>query len=329
VDLGLDGHPGRRIGDDAEGARPTGSLRPTMATVTAPATTEPSTPRRISAALFRHPRTKLALMLTPPLGWLAIVYLITLSLLLVTSFWRLNVLTSEIEHVWGVQNYQTLFSQSVYRTIVLRTVGMAVAVTITDLALAFPISYFMARMASSRLRAILTLAIVLPLWSNYLVRMFSWKIMTAGGGPLESLLAVVGIHKSVAYSNWAVWLTFCYLWLPFAILPVYASFERVPGSLLEASSDLGGRGWMTFRRVIVPLVLPGMVAASIFTFSLTLGDYITPITVGNGYFIGNAIYIYVGTANNLPLAAAFAVVPIAIMAVYLLIAKRLGAFEAL
>jgi putative spermidine/putrescine transport system permease protein len=206
---------------------------------------------------------------------------------------------------------------------------MAAAVTITDLALAFPISYYMARIASPKMRAILTLAVVLPLWSNYLVRMFSWKIMTAGGGPLESLLSVVGIDTSIAYSNWAVWLTFCYLWLPFAILPVFAAFERVPGSLLEASSDLGGRAWTTFRRVIVPLVLPGMVAASIFTFSLTLGDYITPITVGNGYFIGNAIYNYVGTANNLPLAAAFAMVPIVVMAIYLSVARRLGAFEAL
>ncbi|MGZ4114591.1 MAG: ABC transporter permease [Actinomycetota bacterium] len=301
-----------------------------MATVsTTTAAPEPNLARRISAALFRHPRAKLAVMLSPPLGWLAIVYLVTLALLLATSFWRLNVLTSQIEHVWGLENYKTLWDQSVYRTIVIRTVGMAAAVTITDLALAFPISYFMARLATPRLRAILTLAIVLPLWSNYLVRMFSWKIMTAGGGPVESFLSLLGIHKSIAYSNWAVWLTFCYLWLPFAILPVFAAFERVPGSLLEASSDLGGRGWMTFRRVIVPLLLPGMVAASIFTFSLTLGDYITPITVGNGYFIGNAIYNYVGTANNLPLAAAFAVVPIAVMAMYLMIAKRLGAFEAL
>jgi putative spermidine/putrescine transport system permease protein len=300
-----------------------------MAVTTASAAAEPTRARRVSAALFRHPRIKLALMLVPPLGWLIVVYLISLSLLLATSFWRLNVLTSQVEHVWGTQNYHTLLDQSVYRTIVFRTVGMAAAVTITDLALAFPISYFMARIATPRTRAILTLAVVLPLWSNYLVRMFSWKILTAGGGPLESVLQLIGLHKSIAYSNWAVWLTFCYLWLPFAILPVFAAFERVPGSLLEASSDLGGRGWITFRRVVVPLILPGLVAASIFTFSLTLGDYITPIMVGNGYFIGNAIYNYVGTANNLPLAASFAVVPIIVMAIYLTIARQLGAFEAL
>jgi len=171
--------------------------------------------------------------------------------------------------------------------------------------------------------------VVLPLWSNYLVRMFSWKILTAGGGPLESLLGLVGIDKSLAASNWAVWLTFCYLWLPFAILPVYAAMERVPDSLLEASSDLGGRGWMTFRRVLVPLIAPGLVAASIFTFSLTLGDYITPVYVGKQFFIGNAIYNLVGLASNLPLAAAFAVIPMFIMAIYLTIARKLGAFEAL
>jgi putative spermidine/putrescine transport system permease protein len=296
-----------------------------MSDLTAPATAG----RRLSAALFRHPWLKLVLMLGPPLVWLLVVYLIALTLLLATSFWRLNVLTSQIEHVWGFTNYQTLIRDSVYRTIVVRTAGMAAAVTITDLILAVPIGYYMGRMASRRTRAILTLAVLLPLWSNYLVRMFSWKIVTAGGGPLESLLHVLGIDGSIAFSNWAVWLTFSYLWLPFAILPVFAAFERVPGSLMEASNDLGARGWVTFRRVVVPLVLPGLVAASIFTFSLTLGDYITPITVGNGYFIGNAIYNYVGTANNLPLAAAFALVPIVIMAVYLMLARRLGAFEAL
>jgi len=293
------------------------------------AAASPGLVRRISAALFRHPRGKLAVMLAPPLGWLLVVYLASLALLLATSFWRLNVLTSQIEKVWGLTNYQTLWSGSVYRTIVLRTVGMAAAVTLTDLILAFPIAYYLARLASPRLRPVLLLAVVMPLWSNYLVRMFSWRILTAGDGPLESLLRVFGIHVSLAFSNWAVWLTFCYLWLPFAILPVYAAFERVPGSLLEASSDLGARGWMTFRRVIVPMILPGLVAASIFTFSLTLGDYITPVYVGKAFFIGNAIYNLVGLASNLPLAAAFAVVPVVVMGIYLTLARRTGAFEAL
>ena len=294
-----------------------------------PLSSGPSTFRRLSAALFRHPKGKLALMLAPPLGWLVVVYLSSLVLLLATSFWRLNVLTSRIEKVSSLTNYQTLLDGSVYRTIVIRTVGMAAAVTVTDLLLPFPIAYFMARMATPRRRALLLMAVVMPLWSNYLVRMFSWKIITAGNGPLESLLHFFGINVSLAYSNWAVWLTFCYLWLPFAIIPLYAAFERVPESLLEASSDLGGKGWITFRRVIVPMILPGMVAASIFTFSLTLGDYITPVFVGKAFFIGNAIYNLVGLASNLPLAAAFAVVPVVVMAIYLTVARKAGAFEAL
>jgi putative spermidine/putrescine transport system permease protein len=285
--------------------------------------------RRMSAALFRHPGGKLAFLLAPPLGWMAIVYLTSLALLLVTAFWRLNELTSQIERVWGAQNFQTLWETPVYRTIVLRTVGMAGAVTATDLALAFPIAYYMASLATPRMRSILLLAVTLPLWSNYLVRVFAWRIITSGGGPLEDLLGLFGVHKGLAASNWAVWLTFSYLWLPFAVLPIYAALERVSESLLEASSDLGARSWMTFRRVIVPLILPGLAAASIFTFSLTLGDYITPVLVGKAFFIGNAIYNLVGLASNLPLAAAFATVPVVIMAIYLTIARKLGAFEAL
>jgi len=293
------------------------------------ATAKSGAVRRVSAALFRRPAAKLALLLGPPLLWMVLVYLTALSLLLVTSFWRLNELTSEIERVWGLRNFETLWGGSVYRTITLRTAGMAAAVTVTDLALAFPIAYYAARMATPRIRSALLLAVTLPLWSNYLIRVFSWRIITAGEGPLQSFLGVFGIHRSLAASNWAVWLTFCYLWLPFAILPVYAALERLPGSLLEASSDLGAKGWMTFRSVVVPLVFPGLAAASIFTFSLTLGDYITPTLVGKGFFIGNAIFNLVGLASNLPLAAAFAMVPVVIMAIYLTAARRLGAFEAL
>jgi putative spermidine/putrescine transport system permease protein len=286
-------------------------------------------PARMSAALFRRPRLKLALLLGPPVTWMVIVYLVSLAFLLATAFWRLNVLTSEVERVFTLQNFQTLAEDSVYRTITLRTLGMAAAVTITDLILAVPIAYYAARMASPRLRPILLFAVVMPLWSNYLVRVFAWKTITAGNGPLDSLLGVLGIDVSLTFSNWAVWLTFSYLWLPYAILPIYAAFERVPESLLEASSDLGARHGRTFRRVVVPLVFPGLVAASIFTFSLTLGDYITPVLVGKGFFIGNAIFNLVGVASNLPLAAAFATVPMVIMALYLAIARRFGAFEAM
>jgi putative spermidine/putrescine transport system permease protein len=284
---------------------------------------------RVSAALFRRPRLRLALTLGPTLAWMVLVYLTSLALMLLTAFWRLNELSSKIERVWGFQNFQTLWHDQVYRTIALRTAGMAAAVTITDLALAFPIAYFAARMATPRRRSAILLAVVMPLWSNYLVRIFAWRTITAGNGPLQALLGVIGIHRSISASNWAVWLTFSYLWLPFAILPLYAALERLPGSLIEASSDLGARNGMTFRRIVLPMILPGLVAASIFTFSLTLGDYITPVLVGKAFFVGNTIYNLVGLASNLPLAAAFALVPIAIMAAYLLIARRLGAFEAL
>ena len=285
--------------------------------------------RRVSAALFRHPRAKLGLTLGPTAVWMIVVYLASLCLMLVTAFWRVNELSSQIERVWGLQNFQTLRNTPVFTTITVRTVGMAAAVTVTDLALAFPIAYLAARMARPRTRNVLLLLVVMPLWSNYLVRVYAWKVITAGDGPLQAILNLIGIHRSISASNWAVWLTFCYLWLPFAILPLYAALERVPDSLLEASSDLGAKGGLTFRRVIIPLVFPGLVAASIFTFSLTLGDYITPIMVGKGIFIGNAIYGFAGVAANLPLAAAYAFVPIIIMAIYLLVARWLGAFEAL
>jgi putative spermidine/putrescine transport system permease protein len=301
-----------------------------MATTTTPRPSEARTvARRVSATLFRHRLLKLWLTLGPTVGWMIVVYLASLGLMLVTAFWRLNELSSQLERVWGLQNFRTLWESSVYRTITIRTVGMAAAVTVTDLALAFPIAYYAARMVSGRRRSILLLAVVMPLWSNYLVRVFAWRVITSGDGPLQSLLRVAGIHYSLSASNWAVWITFCYLWLPFAILPIYAALERVPDSLLEASSDLGARGGITFRRVIVPLVFPGLVAASIFTFSLTLGDYITPTLVGKGFFIGNAIYNLVGLASNLPLAAAFTMVPVAIMILYLATARKLGAFEAL
>jgi len=285
--------------------------------------------RRVSAALFRHPRAKLGLTLGPTAVWMVVVYLASLSLMLVTAFWRVNELSSQIERVWGLQNFQTLRNTPVFTTITVRTVLMAAAVTVTDLALAFPIAYLAARMARPRTRNVLLLLVVMPLWSNYLVRVYAWKVITAGDGPLQAILNLIGIHRSISASNWAVWLTFCYLWLPFAILPLYAALERVPDSLLEASGDLGAKGGLTFRRVIIPLVFPGLVAASIFTFSLTLGDYITPIMVGKGIFIGNAIYGFAGVAANLPLAAAYAFVPIIIMAIYLLVARWLGAFEAL
>jgi putative spermidine/putrescine transport system permease protein len=286
--------------------------------------------RRISAALYRRPRLKLALLLLPPLGWMVVVYLGALLLLFLSAFWRLDPFTSLIQRSWGLSNFRTLLRQSVYRVIAMRTLYISAAVTVADIALAFPLAYYMARIASRRARAVALLAVVLPLWSSYLVRVFAWRIILSDNGFMTWLFERVGLGSpQIANSNWAVWITFCYLWLPFVVLPIYASLERIPSSYLEASSDLGGRAWVTFRRVIWPLAFPGVVAGSIFSFSLTLGDYITPTLVGNTKFIGNVVYENVGVANNVPFAAAYALVPVAIMAAYLLIARRFRAFEAL
>jgi putative spermidine/putrescine transport system permease protein len=293
-------------------------------------TTRVAPRHELGATLHRHPRTRLALTLTPPLGWLVVFYLGALFLLLINAFWTVDSLTAQIVHDWSLQNFETLLSSPVYRTITLRTVWMASAVTITDIALAVPIGYFAARVASPRLRSALLVAVVMPLWTSYLIKAFAWQTITAPRGLLESMLDTVGLPSpGIGNSLWSIWLTFTYLWLPFVVLPVYAALERVPESYLEASSDLGARGWTTLRKVVWPLALPGIVAGSIFSFSLTLGDYIAPILVGNTKFIGNVIYDSVGVANNLPFAAAFSMVPIAIMAVYLSVARRLGAFEAL
>jgi putative spermidine/putrescine transport system permease protein len=310
-----------------------------MATVTAqqapsggPNVASPTRVRRASAWLHRHPKAKLALLLLPPLGWMLVVYLGALSLLFATAFWRLDPLTSAIERTWGLQNFRTLVDDNVYRVIAARTILIGVAVTVTDIALAFPLAYYAARMATRRGRSAILVGVTMPLWSSYLVRVFAWKTILSGGGladwVMRNIVRAGSVH--IGASNWAVWLTFTYLWLPFVILPIYASIERIPGSFLEASSDLGAHAWTTFRRVIWPLAIPGIIAGSIFAFSLTIGDYITPTLVGNRLFIGNVVFNFVsGTANQLPLGAAFALVPVLVMAIYLWIAKRLGAFEAL
>ena len=245
---------------------------------------------RVGAALWRRPWARATMLLTPPLAWFVLIYLAALAVLLVTAFWQINPFTTNIERVWSLNNLHTIVSSPVYRGIILRTVGMAAAVTLTDAVVAFPFAYFMARIASGRTRTAL-------------------------------------LH--LIYTNWAVYTVFCYLWLPFMIIPVYAALERIPASQIEASQDLGGRTWRTTRMVLFPLALPGIVAGSIFTFSLTLGDYITPLLVGgtSANFIGNIIYSNIGIANNVPFAAAMALFPIAIMAIYLFAARALGAFE--
>lgn len=285
--------------------------------------------RRLSAFLFRHSRLKLGLSLGGPLAWFLVIYLGSLGLLLVSAFWHLDVFTAEIVRGWSLTNFQTLIDVEVYRTIALRTVGISVAVTLADVVLSFPLAYYAARLATPRMRNALLIAVVLPLWANYLVRVFAWKLILTPNGFLNWLVEFTQLGSlQLGRSNWSVWLTFVYLWLPFTLLPIYAALERVPSSFLEASADLGARGWTTFRSVVFPLILPGIVAGSIFSFSLTLGDYITPELVGNTQFIGNVIFDNVGVAGNIPLAAAYALVPVAIMAVYLFAAKRAGAFEA-
>ena len=286
--------------------------------------------RRLSAELYRRPWAKLGLLLLPPLGWMVVVYLGALVLLFLSAFWRLDPFTSLVQRQWGLANFRTLLSDSVYRVIALRTMGIAAAVTITDIALAFPLAYYAARIAGPKEKAFLLIAVILPLWSSYLVRVFAWKVILQGDGFLPWLLGKVGLSGvQLGTSNWGIWLVFSYLWLPFVALPIYAALERVPATYLEASGDLGARGWTTFRRVIWPLAFPGVVAGSIFSFSLTLGDYITPSLIGKTSFIGNVVYTSVGVAGNVPFAAAYALVPVAIMSVYLLAARRLRAFEAL
>jgi putative spermidine/putrescine transport system permease protein len=284
--------------------------------------------RRILAAIYRHRPVQLLLLLSPPIGWFGVVYLGSLAILLVSAFWYLNPATSAIVHQFSLANFQQLLGSSADRVIVLRTVAVAAGVTLADILLAFPIAFYMSRVATPRVRSILFMLVLLPLWSNYLVRVFAWKLILSQNGPLDALLGLVGL-KSPGFSDLSTLIVFTYLWLPYMILPIYAGLERIPGSLLEASSDLGARAGTTFRRVVLPLVMPALAAGSIFTFSLTLGDYITPSLVSNSQFLGNVIYDSQGVANNVPFAAAFAIVPIGIMAIYLLIARRLGAFEAL
>jgi putative spermidine/putrescine transport system permease protein len=286
---------------------------------------------RFTGIFWRHRWAKALLLLAPPLLAFLLVYIASLVALFVSSFWTVNPLTTEIQHVWNVGNYKELWDSSVFRTVTIRTVSIAAAVTLADAVLAFPLGYFMARIAGRRSRAFFFVGVLLPLWSSYLVRVYIWRLILDDNGVLNWSLRKVGLPAAnIGYTNWAVWLIFTYVWLPFMILPVYSALERVPESFLEASHDLGAGGWTTFRRVLLPLVLPGVVAGSIFTFSLTLGDYVTPLLAGgtSSQFIGNVVYSQIGS-GDVPSAAAFAAVPLAVMGVYLLIARKLGAFEAL
>jgi putative spermidine/putrescine transport system permease protein len=287
--------------------------------------------RRFSAAFWRRPWLRGASLLAPPMGVYLLIYIAAMAVLFVSAFWALDPLSGKIVHSWTFDNFETLWDNHTYWRIAGRTIGLAAAVTVTDAVLAFPFAYFMARVASPRLRTVLFVLVLLPLWSSYLARIYAWRLILSNDGALNWSLGGLGLpHQHIAYTNWAMWIVFSYIWLPFMILPVYAALERIPDSMIEASRDLGARNWTTFRRVVLPLALPGVVAGTIFTFSLTLGDYITPILVGNTQFIGNVVYRNVlGLTYNLPFAAAYATVPLVVMAVYLVLARRAGAFEAL
>ncbi len=298
---------------------------------------------RLTTLFWRHPRLLLSLLIAPPLLWLGVVYLGSLAALLLQSFYSIDEFSGLIVHEFTLKTYGELLRPS-NADVILRTLGMAIAVTIASAFIAFPIAYFAARYAKGRWKAAFYLGIMLPLWSSYLVKVYAWKLILAKEGILtwateathtswllNAALSLPGVGgNSLSTSYIGTFLTFTYVWLPFMILPMQASLERVPNSMLEAAADLGATARQTFRTVVLPLAMPGIVAGSIFTFSLTLGDYIIPQIIGtSASFIGMAVYQLQGTAGNIPLAAAFAVVPIVIMLIYLSLAKRAGAFDAL
>jgi putative spermidine/putrescine transport system permease protein len=281
--------------------------------------------RRLADLFHGRSRLQVGSLLSGPLAWLVILYLGSLVVLLVAAFWSVDALSGELIKGFTFDNYKELWNTDVYRTVAFRTIGIASAVTVTDALLAFPIAFYMAKIASPRAKGFLIVAVLMPLWSFYLVKVYAWQTMLSANGLINWALDPLGVDGP-GFGATAVWIVESYLWLPYMILPIYAGLERIPDSLLSASEDLGAKPLRTFRRVILPLAFPAIVAGSIFTFSLTLGDYITPSLVSpDTQFIGNVVFT--SHTNNLPLASAFATVPIVVMVVYLLIARRLGAFE--
>ncbi|MBA4324437.1 MAG: spermidine/putrescine ABC transporter permease [Rhodobacter sp.] len=298
---------------------------------------------RLTGTFWRRPGLLLVLLITPPLLWLGVVYLGSLAALLLQSFYSIDEFSGVVKEEFTLKTYAELF-RAQNLDIIIRTIVMAMAVTLACAVLAFPIAYYAARHAKGAWKAAFYLGVMLPLWSSYLVKVYAWKLILAKEGILgwaaegtgtgfiiDGILSIPGLEgSSLSTSPFGTFLVFVYIWLPYMILPMQAALERVPNSMLEASADLGATRGQTFRTVILPLALPGVIAGSIFTFSLTLGDYIIPQIVGDSSrFIGLTVYQLQGTAGNTPLAAAFAVVPILIMLVYLSLAKRAGAFNAL
>ena len=299
--------------------------------------------KRLSTYLYLRPKLVLGLLLGPPMFYMAVVYLGSLASLLVNSFYKLDSFTGLINRQFTLETYAQLLQRS-NLDILIRTTTMAAAVTVTDALIAFPLAYTIAKIAGKRARSFLYLAVMLPLWSSYLVRVYAWKLILSKEGIISWFFNLLGLNpildwilglpniggSSLALSPIGVFIVFCYIWLPYMILPIQAALERVSNTLEEASSDLGAKTTQTFFNITLPLSMPGVIAGSIFTFSLTLGDFIVPLSLGNSkYFIGQAVYSHQGTSGNVPLAAAFTMGPVFIMVIYLLIARKMGAFDAL
>lgn len=297
-------------------------------TTTAPPTHRDTTlARRVSSFLHAHPGVRLTLLLTAPLTWLGVVYIVALALLLVTAFWSTDSFTGDIDTSFTLENIVSLFTESLYQTVTLRTLLVAITVTAIDVLVALPIAFYMAKVASPRTKRMLMILVLMPLWASYLVKVYAWRSVLAENGLLSWLVAPVG-GDTPGYGVTATIIAISYLWLPFVILPIHAGMERVPDSLLEASSDLGARSWRTLFSVVLPLAVPAIIAGTIFSFALTLGDYITVrIVGGTSQMLGNLVYDNVGAANNLPLASAIALIPIAIIFLYLFIVRRSGALN--
>jgi putative spermidine/putrescine transport system permease protein len=283
--------------------------------------------RRLAGTLHRRPYLRLSLLLSAPLLWLVVAYLGSLGVLFVSAFWTTDEFTGNVVRKFSTANFHELFTISVYRTVTVRSIMIAVCVTVVDGLIAFPMAFYMAKIASPRAQRWLVIAILTPLWASYLVKVYAWRIMLARDGLIDWVLNPFGSHGP-GYGIPATVLTLAYLWLPYMILPIYAGLERLPNGLLDASGDLGARTFRTFRSVIWPMAFPAVVAGSIFTFSLTLGDYITVTIVGGtSQMIGNVVYSNIGVAGNLPFAAAVATLPVAVMVIYIVAVRRTGALE--
>ena len=283
--------------------------------------------RRLSVFFFRHPMLRLVLLAFLPLGFLVVAYLGSLFLLLINAFWTTNSFTGDVVHTWSLTNFSTLFEQDVYRIVTGRSLGAALVVTVMDALIALPIAFYMAKVASPRAQKLLVVAVLTPLWASYLVKAYAWRTLFATDGVFDWALSPLGV-STPGYGYWTAVITLGYLWLPYMILPIYASMERLPNSLLDASADLGAHTMRTLRSVVLPIIFPGIVAGSIFTFSLTMGDYIAVQIVGGKVtFLGNVVYANV--TYNLPLAAALSMVPIVVILLYLALVRRSGALREL